>query len=377
MQFQYICLKFKTMSLKDISTELLLYLMLYSGAAAAAFIASIYLLLRKGNAFADGITPPVRLRRWAAAFFAVVFLGHIWWLLFYLYSGDIDSVGCMVISYLDCVALMTTIPGTLFAMFQDRKRHIWPIVIATIPFLVFEFFHIVKPYYHFFNIAIVYFLLLYVIFTIYIVFAVKQYGRWLRYNYADLENKEVWLSHVLIIVILVLIITYGFGGNSFAIGYFIQVAELILFGLLLWRVETLPQLESTPIEQQEQTEPQAQQSVNIPSNIEQLLDEHCVATKLYLQHDLTLIQLAQAIGTNRFYLSQYFSRHGITYNAYINNLRINHFVNLYREAAATHKPITAQQLASDSGYHSYSTFSLAFKQRMGQSVTAWMRDTAD
>ena len=89
-------------------------------------------------------------------------------------------------------------------------------------------------------------------------------------------------------------------------------------------VETLPQLESNPIEQQEQTEPQAQQSFNIPSNIEQLLDERCVATKLYLQHDLTL-----------------------------------------------------SQLASDSGYRSYSTFSLAFKQRMGQSLTAWMHNAAD
>ncbi len=365
------------MSLKQISTELLLYLILYSGAAATAFIASIYLLLRKGNAFADGITPPMRLRRWAAALFAGMFLGHIWWFLFYLYSGDMNSVGCMVASYLDCVTLMTTIPGTLFAMLQDRKRRVWPIVIATIPFMVFEFLHIVNPESHFFNIAIAYFILLYVIFTIYIVFAVKQYGRWLRDNYADLENKEVWLSHVLIIVVMVLIMIYGFSGDDIVLSYLTQVAELIFFGLLLWRVETLPQLESNPIEQQEQTEPQAQQSFNTPSNIEQLLDERCVATKLYLQHDLTLSQLAQAIGTNRYYLSQYFSRQGITYNAYINNLRINHFVNLYREANAAHKPITAQQLASDSGYRSYSTFSLAFKQRMGQSVTAWMHNAAD
>ena len=34
----------------------------------------------------------------------------------------------------------------------------------------------------------------------------------------------------------------------------------------------------------------------------------------------------------------------------------------------------AQQLAQESGYHSYSTFSTAFKQRMHKSVTAWMRD---
>ena len=93
-----------------------------------------------------------------------------------------------------------------------------------------------------------------------------------------------------------------------------------------------------------------------------------------MQHDLTLLQLAQILGTNRYYLSQYFSQQGITYNAYINNLRINHFMSLYREAAAANQNVTAQQLASDSGFRSYSTFSLAFKQRMGQSVSAWMKE---
>jgi AraC-like DNA-binding protein len=89
------------------------------------------------------------------------------------------------------------------------------------------------------------------------------------------------------------------------------------------------------------------------------------------------LQLASAIGTNRTYLGQYFSNQGITYNAYINDLRIQHFISLYREAVATQQTFTAQQLASKSGYRSYSTFSLAFKQRMGQSVTVWMRDSAE
>jgi AraC-like DNA-binding protein len=219
------------------------------------------------------------------------------------------------------------------------------------------------------------------------VYAVRQYGRWLHDNYADLEHKEVWVSHVLVIVLLLLIITYGFDADDIIISYFVQLIGLALIGLLLWRVETLPQLNSIIVEQENclpapemSQEPdfpsRAQQPLTIPSNIEQLLAERCMATQLYLQHDLTLSQLAQAVGTNRSYLSQYFSRNGTTYNAYINDLRINHFMSLYREAIAAQQPIVAQQLASDSGYRSYSTFSLAFKQRMGQSVTAWMRETA-
>ena len=48
-------------------------------------------------------------------------------------------------------------------------------------------------------------------------------------------------------------------------------------------------------------------------------------------------------------------------------------MSLYREAVAAQRSFTAQQLASESGYRSYSTFGIAFKQRMGQTVTAWMR----
>jgi AraC-like DNA-binding protein len=374
------------MLLEQTSTDVILFLMLYGGVAAVALICCIYLCLRKSNAFAPDITPPVRLRHWAAAFYAVGFLGHIWWYLFYIFSRDTTSISYLVVIILDCVGMLTTIAGTLFAMLQDRKRPIWPIAIAMIPFVVLGILHLVNPDSHFMDIAIAYVLSLYLILTIYMVFAVRKYERWLRDNYADLEHKEVWLSHTLIIGLLLLMITYGFDSGDIIISYLVQFIGFLLAGILLWRVETLPQLEDTSMEptcnkavpetaQESEISTQAQQTLGIPTNIEQLLAERCVDSQLYLQHDLTLLQLAQAIGTNRYYLSQYFSRQGITYNAYINNLRINHFMNLYREAIAAQQPVIAQHLASDSGYRSYSTFSLAFKQRIGQTVTAWMRNT--
>jgi len=47
-------------------------------------------------------------------------------------------------------------------------------------------------------------------------------------------------------------------------------------------------------------------------------------------------------------------------------------------AAMTQVPvptaITAQQLAHQSGFRSYSTFSAAFKQIMGKTATEWMRN---
>ena len=89
------------------------------------------------------------------------------------------------------------------------------------------------------------------------------------------------------------------------------------------------------------------------AQIEVLLKEQCESTQFYLQHDFSLVQLAQVINTNHYYLSHYFSRQGITYNTYINNLRINHFIRRYQEVAQTRQTFTVQQLVYESGFSSY------------------------
>jgi AraC-like DNA-binding protein len=381
------------MLFEHIPAKEILFFIIYGITGAVSLIAALYLLLRRGNAIAPDVTPPVRLRRWAASFFIASVLGHVWWYLFLIYSCDIQSACYVVVAVVDCFGMLTTITGTLLAMLQDRKRPVWPVVAALTPYPIIGALYIVQPNNNYLTISIAYILLLYAIFTVYMVFAVRRYERWLNDNYADLENKKVWLSQVVSLVCLLLFILYTTVETDGIMIFILHIVELVLFGLLLWRVETLPSLETQPLpcreghatsQDQEQTD-----ELSTPlaiargigsdalSQIEQLLAEHCVETQLYLQHDLTLQQLAQTIGTNRYYLSQYFSRQGITYNTYINNLRINHFINRYQELAATGQPIVAQQLANESGYRSYSTFSLAFKQRTGQTVTAWIRESAE
>ena len=351
-----------------------MFFVLYGVTGVVPLIAALYLLLRRGNAFAPGVTSPVRLRRWTATFFGVATLAHVWWLVFYCFSGDVHSMSYLVLAMADCVSLFTTFAGMLFAMLQDRRRALWPWLAGMLPFVLLAVVFMVYPMEIFQQIAAAYLVLLGLAFTAYMVFAIRQYGRWLNDNYADLENKRVWLCQAVSLVCMLLFVLYVLAVNMVFI-WLIHIIELVLVGLLLWRVETLPTLELP-------TQPENQQPTVIPvtidlAHIEQQLKEHCVAPQLYLQHDITIEQLAQVIGTNRSYLSQYFSRQGITYNIYINNLRINHFISRYQEVAATKQPFTVQQLAIESGYRSYSTFSRAFTQRMGQSVTAWMRDTGE
>ena len=203
--------------------------------------------------------------------------------------------------------------------------------------------------------------------------AIRQYGRWLRDNYADLEHKEVWQGFVVLAIYLLVYAIYSLDVGEQIYEYAMEVIIIILVCYLLWRVETLSDL-SIP----EGTTKNVSTLVGLPAkNIGLLLKQHCEEQQLYLQYDISLPQLAQTIGTNRLYLSQYFSSHGMTYNAYINGLRIQHFIKLYHEADTTRQTISVRQLAHQSGFRSYSTFNAAFKQSMGMTATEWMRNMTE
>ena len=365
----------------------ILYLLLHGAGTAVAVVLFLYLLLCRGKAIAPDITPPARLRRWAAALFGVMALAHIWWILFYTYSDDTRSVIYGLLVAIDCMVLPFVFVGTLLTMLQDRRRPLWPIVVYMTPCAVLAVLQIALPSVDLTTPNKIYGLVIVVAFIVYMVVSVRQYGQWLRDNYADLEHKEVWVSLTLLIGLMVLLMSFEYTDN-YVISTIAHLIGFPLAGLLLWRVETLSDLSTDslmPRSAQEDasqskrsamplSEAKSLSSKGEISHIGQLLAKHCEDTQLYLQPDLTLAQLSAAIGVNHYYLSQYFASQDTSYYAYIHDLRVRHFIARYRELAAAHEPIVAQQLAQESGYHSYSTFSTAFKQRMHKSVTAWMRE---
>ena len=364
------------------------YMMVYGGSMIFALIACVYMLFRRSNAIAPEVTPPLGLRRWVAVFFGIMLMSHISWYILVKYGHHFgDSLMCIIVAAaLDCMVLIPLIMGMLQAMLQDRRRPLWPFILASLPVAAL---FAATAYRH--DIVLLpwlqgYFMLMTVVMFIYMAFAVRQYSLWLRNNYADLENKEVWQSFmVLAICLLVLSFYVYYSSSGMTYEYAVQVFDYLFIAILLWRVETLQTLENNDdnddiIEatglEEVMALPSSAPQVTIPDNIGQLLEHYCEGGQLYLRQDITLSQLSKAIGTNRYYLSQYFTRQDTTYNAYINSLRIQHFVRLYQEASAAKRSFTAQQLAQECGFRSYSTFAVAFKQRMGQTVSTWMRNTA-
>lgn len=342
------------------------FIMLFGGAAMMAVLAGLYLWLRSGNAMNSETESPKELRRWAAAFLASVAASHVWWAVFgTVWMTDDRLIRNIVAITLDRISFVPLMMCVLLRMLQDRRRPLWPIALAMVPFVVVAVVAIVTHSDTFEWYVEGYSLLLGLTFIIYYVHALRRYGRWLHDNFVDLEHKEVWQSLLLLACILLVYVVYTTNEGALAVEYLAQVLTLVIIAFVVWRVETLQILLPEVPDETEKRE---------DTLIGSLLVQHCEMPKLYLQHDLTLTQLAHAIDTNRTYLGAYFAAKGETYNAYINRLRIDHFISLYQEAAAKGQNITAQQLSIQSGYRSYSTFSTAFKQRMGQTVTAWMKN---
>ena len=82
------------------------YMVVYGGSIIFALIACVYMLFRRSNAIAPEVTPPLRLRRRVAAFFAIMVISHLWWYVLVKYSPFGDLTSLIVAAGLDCVVLM-------------------------------------------------------------------------------------------------------------------------------------------------------------------------------------------------------------------------------------------------------------------------------
>ena len=347
----YFCISNSDMYEQEFQGDIL-YMMLYAVVAALNLVACCYLLFRRGNAFAPDITSPMRLRRWTAVFFAANTLCHLWYLpTYFLTSSDDRMLGYLIAGLLDSMTVIPLMTVILLVMLQDRRRPLWPVAMMVAPPVVGLAWCIANRSDAVILVLRIYFLLLTIGLIIYIIRALRQYGRWLRDNYADLEHKEVWQSFVVLGIILLVYVVYSLDSGELIYEYVMEVIVVILICYLLWRVETLSDL-SLPVDDAEEActiegVEDNDLPLSIRSEIEFLLQRHCI------------------------------DEQDTSYNAYINDLRVNHFVRLHREAVAAQRSFTAQQLAQESGFNSYRTFSDVFKRKTGQNVTAWIKAASE
>ncbi|MBR4898019.1 MAG: hypothetical protein IKZ48_04455 [Prevotella sp.] len=83
------------------------------------------------------------------------------------------------------------------------------------------------------------------VFILYYIYALRQYERWLLDNYADLERKEVWQSLLFVVGLFAVYMIYTSNAGEMMREYLSQVISIVIIGFLVWRVETLQELEES------------------------------------------------------------------------------------------------------------------------------------
>ena len=191
--------------------------------------------------------------------------------------------------------------------------------------------------------------------------------RYIHQNYSNIENIDIsWLKYVIILGILD-IITW-----IIAIIFLIPLTEIIYYVMLviLWQIIWINSLNQKPIKIEDLSiiSPSPLKEYSFAGKIEQQVEKE----QLYLNKDLTLADMAQAVKTNRTYLSDYFCNvKKTTFYDYINRLRIEQMAT---PLIQQHPEYTFEYIANKSGFKSISTFRRAFAKFTGKSPSQYRSD---
>ena len=223
-----------------------MFIALYCGVAFLALLAAVYLLFRQRNVFAPGVRSSLRLRRWTAALMATMAASHVWWYVVGTWwLADDWLVRTITVIMLDHSTLVPLVMGVLLAMLQDRRRPLWPWLVVQSPVVAFGIVGIdQRSWLYGYELPHYYQLGCIVAFITYYIYALRRYGRWLLDNYADLEHKEVWQSLTFVVVLFAVYSLYTSNMGEMAREYLSQVISIVIIAFLLWRVETLEELET-------------------------------------------------------------------------------------------------------------------------------------
>ena len=194
---------------------------------------------------------------------------------------------------------------------------------------------------------------------------VRRYIRYIRANYSNIDEIDVsWLRQVFFFCIFsqLLWLFISLLGNAWGdVIYYLSI-------IVLWSVVLYYGYSLRPIVIDTTLEPVPEmptKGYSFAGVLEQITEEQ----ELYLNKNLTLIDLAKAVGSNRTYVSNYLMqvRHQTFYD-FINDLRLQRKALPMMEQ---HPEFTIEHIASESGFNSTSTFRRAFTKLVGISPSQY------
>lgn len=201
----------------------------------------------------------------------------------------------------------------------------------------------------------------------------KRHIKYVHQEFSNIDRIDVsWLLSVFIFVIA------GQLAWLFISLYAVVLADIVYYLSIipLWLMVLHYSWNFRPIAVEKEAEahskPTPQEKENTtatPPIAEGALERWVEQGQMYLRPDLTLQEIAQALATNRTYVSNYISQViGMSFYDYINRLRIERSaIPLINE----HPEYTFEYIARQSGFASMATFRRAFMKITGQTPSQY------
>lgn len=220
------------------------------------------------------------------------------------------------------------------------------------------------------------FILIYsAIIVLIVTFAARRYQRYIRNNYSYSEHIDVaWLKKATFILAICLVtwvytsinIT-GWGDTIYYISSVLLWSVIVHYSAYQISISMPNNLKGNLLSKkniEEKEEVEEEQENGSYYAFQEILHKVMEEQQLYLNPKLTISDVANAIGTNRTYLSSYFNNKlNITFYDYINNLRIE---KTGKQLLATYPyTMNIDEIAERSGFNSTSTFRRAFFKNTG------------
>lgn len=242
-------------------------------------------------------------------------------------------------------------------------------VMTEVPFVVMSMLYVLTQNHLFYMLLWVLSLAYGLWCIVWMIHDLPRYHRWLKNEYSYQENINLhWLRGVTLLFFIILCIwvvdciypstlidtIYILSSlvGWMVVCYFINRQELVIKEVI----------DSLPTETAEPLAPAAADGETEESDNERIkafseqLEKLFTVDKVYLEPRLRLVDLAQKLGTNRTYLSNFFNKERqTTFYEFVNGYRISHSENLL-----TTTDYTLDVVAELSGFNSLSTFRRAF-----------------
>ena len=195
----------------------------------------------------------------------------------------------------------------------------------------------------------------------------RQYVHYIRDNYSNIDQTDIsWLRVVAWFFVTCQLLWVVIS----IIHHPLTDCLYYILSIILWQITLEHVLRQQPVSMeilQEAGEPISAREYGFAQTLPALIENE----RLYLNPTLSIRDLAAHIGTNRTYLSNYFTQvRQTTFYDYINRLRIEKkTVPLMKE----HPEYTLDQIAAESGFQSISTFRRAFSKIIGMTPSEFRK----